>query len=123
MNRTAYVHQRRCGMRIIPGCLMVITAAAFASGCCGGRESVVPFRSFGGYAAKADAGAKSRLEADLRSGKAGLGSSAQEIKKNYGEPDEISARVDSARFVYKRGGRPSIVLWFDSRGLLSSWSD
>lgn len=110
-------------MRSLSGLFLVSAVIMLLSGCCGGRESVVPFRSFGGYTAKADEAAKERLAADLRAGNTGVGSAAAEIKNDYGEPDEMSASVDSARFVYKRRGRPSIILWFDAGGLLSSWSD
>jgi len=112
----------RCIMRRT-FCYLFIIMLPVIAGCSGGRESVAPFRSFGGYVVPADAAAKDRLEADLRSGKTGLGSGIAVIKKAYGEPDEVSAAVDSTRFVYKRKDKPSIVLWFDIRGLLSSWSD
>jgi len=65
---------------------------------------------------------KVQLSSDLRSNKIGLGSTWDQIKSVYGEPDDVLVSNCSVRAIYRPEKLKNITLWFDD-GKLTSWSN
>ncbi len=65
---------------------------------------------------------RAQLSGDLRSNKITIGSTLDEIKSVYGEPDDVLVTGCSIRAIYRPEKTKSITLWFDD-AKLTGWSN
>jgi uncharacterized protein YceK len=72
--------------------------------------------------AQATAASKNDLDQDLLSGKAATGITLDQVRSNYGNPDDMLVSGCTIRMIYRIDSEKNITLWFDDGMHLSMWS-
>ena len=66
---------------------------------------------------------KNNLAQDLASGKVTLGATIDDLRSNYGQPDDMLVSGCTARLIYRLNSGKRVTLWFDDGWQLSMWSN
>jgi hypothetical protein len=66
---------------------------------------------------------KNNLAQDLASGKVALGATIDDVRSDYGQPDDMLVSGCTARLIYRLNSGKHVTLWFDDGWQLSMWSN